>query len=70
MYGTWVTANFSLDHMLFHDYQWMMIAALPILLFCKENGVPALGKKPLWYLSGALYPVSLYFLWFLGNYLL
>ena len=70
MYGTWVTANFSLDHMLFHDYQWMMFAALPILLFCKENGVPAFGKKPLWYLSGALYPVSLYFLWFFGNYLL
>lgn len=71
MYGTWVTANFSLDHLLFHDYQWMMIAALPLLLCGKENAAvkERRGARKN-YLSGALYPVAVYVLWFLGNYIL
>ena len=70
MYGTWVTANFSLDHLLYHDYQWMMIAALPLLLLCREKAEQRAGRKiEKAYLSGALYPVSVYVLWFMGNYL-
>lgn len=71
IYGTWVAANFSIDHMLFYDFQWMMAAALPILLLYKEKqdeeGKEARRKR---YLLGSLYPVSVYLLWFLGNYLL
>ena len=71
MYGTWVTANFSLDHLLFHDYQWMMIAVLPLLLLCREQSEhPVRRRAERAYLSGALYPVSVYLLWFLGNYAL
>lgn len=71
IYGTWVTANFSMDHLLFYDFQWMMIAALPILLLYREKqeaeGETG-GRKSclLW----ILYPVSVYLLWFLGNYVL
>ena len=71
MYGTWVTANFSLDHLLFHDYQWVMLAALPLLMCCREN--PKVKERKgaqRHYMTALGYPVAVYFLWFIGNYIL
>lgn len=70
MYGTWVTANFSMDHLLFHDYQWMMIAALPLLMFCVEKRGKEKRKARPWYLTAALYPIAAYVIWFVGNHML
>lgn len=70
MYGTWVTANFSLDHLLYHDYQWMMIAALPLLMCCWEDAsIKERRGTILPYLSVLIYPVGVYLMWALGNFM-
>ncbi|MBQ8184921.1 MAG: hypothetical protein IJ036_03945 [Lachnospiraceae bacterium] len=69
MYGTWATASFSFDHLMFHDYQWMMIAALPVLYFCNETAErPRRGKRQNYWIL-AFYPAAAYVLWFFGNYI-
>lgn len=52
---------FEVTHMLYSDFQWMMIGALPLLLAC--NGERGRGRKYFYYI---FYPVHLYLLWFLG----
>lgn len=71
MYGTWVTANFSVDHLLFHDYQWMMIVALPLLMCCWEDSrVKERGNANRQHLTALGYPVAVYVIWAIGNFIL
>ncbi len=52
---------FDLYHMFHSDFQWMMIAALPILYFC--SGKRGEGKKYFYYI---FYPAHIYLLWLIG----
>ena len=54
----------DLNHLLFVDYQWMMIAALPFML-C-YNGKKGTGLKYLFYF---FYPIHIAILYLVGNFL-
>lgn len=61
LWGASFRPIFDISHMLNNDFQWMMIAALPLLLCC--NGECGRYKKYFYYI---FYPVHVYLLWFLG----
>ena len=61
LWGASYRPMFDLMHMLYSDFQWMMIGALPLLLLC--NGERGRGRKYFYYV---IYPGVVYFLWFLG----
>ena len=61
LWGASFRSLFDFSHMLNNDFQWMMIAALPLLLCC--NGKCVRYKKYFYYI---FYPVHVYLLWFLG----
>ena len=56
---------FDVSHMLNNDFQWMMIAALPLLLCC--NGKKDRSFKYFYYI---FYPAHVYMLWFIGTVLM
>lgn len=57
-----VSAGFSVTALFFHNYQWMMIAALPFMLL--YNGEKGRGIKYLFYI---FYPLHIVILYFIGN---
>lgn len=59
-----LAAGSNLNHLLFVDYQWMMIAALPFML-C-YNGKKGAGLKYLFYF---FYPVHIVILYLIGNFI-
>lgn len=61
LWGASFRSLFDLSHMLNNDFQWMMIAALPLLLCC--NGTRGRCRKYFYYI---FYPAHVYLLWFLG----
>lgn len=61
LWGASFRSVFDISHMLNSDFQWMMIAALPLLLSC--NGSCGRYKKYFYYI---FYPAHVYLLWFLG----
>lgn len=61
LWGASFRSFFDLSHMLNNDFQWMMIAALPLLLCC--DGTCGRYKKYFYYI---FYPAHVYLLWFLG----
>ncbi len=61
LWGASFRSIFDISHMLNSDFQWMMIAALPLLLSC--NGSCGRYKKYFYYI---FYPAHVYLLWFLG----
>ena len=58
----WIQAGFSWTALLFDDYQWMMVAAVP--LFYLYNGQRGKGYKYFFYV---FYPVHIWILFVLGN---
>lgn len=54
----------NLNHLLFVDYQWMMIASLPLML-C-YNGKKGQGLKYLFYF---FYPIHIVILYLIGNFI-
>ncbi len=71
-YGTFCIVYFlitlstgaNLNNLLFVDYQWMMIAALPLML-C-YNGRKGIGLKYLFYF---FYPLHIFILYLIGNFI-
>ena len=71
-YGTFCIVYFlitlstgaNLNNLLFVDYQWMMIAALPLML-C-YNGKKGIGLKYLFYF---FYPLHIFILYLIGNFI-
>ncbi|MGV8906079.1 MAG: TraX family protein [Acetobacterium sp.] len=57
-----INANFSLTALFYQNYQWMMIAALPLMLL--YNGRKGSGLKYLFYI---FYPLHILILFLIGN---
>lgn len=65
LWGASFRPLFDIYHMLKNDFQWMMLAALPLILCC--NGKKGRGAKYFYYI---IYPVQVYVLWFVGTVLM
>ena len=65
LWGASFRPLFDVSHMLNNDFQWMMIAALPLLLCC--NGKKDRSFKYFYYI---FYPAHVYMLWFIGTVLM
>ena len=65
LWGASFRPLFDVSHMLNNDFQWMMIAALPLLLCC--NGKKDRSFK---YFYCIFYPAHVYMLWFIGTVLM
>ena len=65
LWGASFRPLFDVSHMLNNDFQWMMIAALPLLLCC--NGKKDRCFKYFYYI---FYPAHVYMLWFIGTVLM
>ena len=65
LWGASFRPLFDVSHMLNNDFQWMMIAALPLLLCC--NGTKDRSFKYFYYI---FYPAHVYMLWFIGTVLM
>ncbi len=65
LWGASFRPLFDITHMLNNDFQWMILAALPLILCC--NGERGRGKKYFYYV---FYPAHIYVLWFLGSVIL
>lgn len=72
LWGASFRPVFDVYHMFHSDFQWLMIAALPLLLCCNEGrrrrrNRPSVFQKYFYYV---FYPAHLYLLWFLGTVVL
>ena len=56
--------GFTVQNMIYNNYQWMMIASLPLMLV--YNGKKGKGMKYLFYV---FYPVHIIVLFLIGNYM-
>ena len=65
LWGASFRPLFDVSHMLNNDFQWMMIAALPLLLCC--NGKKDRSFKYFYYI---FYLAHVYMLWFIGTVLM
>ncbi|KNZ40938.1 TraX family protein [Acetobacterium bakii] len=61
-FGLESSVGFNLNNLLYQNYQWMMIAALPLMLL--YNGKKGRGLKYLFYI---FYPLHIVLLFFIGN---
>lgn len=66
LWGASFRPLFDVYHMFYNDFQWMMLAALPLLLLC--NGKRDRRERKYFYYI--FYPVHIYVLWLIGTVLL
>lgn len=66
LWGASFRPLFDVYHMFHNDFQWMMIAALPLLLLCSGKR----NKREYKYFYYIFYPVHIYVLWLIGTVLL
>lgn len=64
LWGASFRPLFDVYHMFYNDFQWMMIAALPLLLAC--NGKRQQESKAQKYFYYVFYPFHIYLLWMIG----
>lgn len=65
IFTTMSNGDYSLKNSILQNYQWMMIASLPLMLL--YNGEKGKSMKYLFYLY---YPIHVYILYILGIYLI
>ncbi|MGO0833287.1 TraX family protein [Clostridioides difficile] len=65
IFATMSSGDYSLKNSILQNYQWMMIASLPLMLL--YNGEKGKSMKYLFYLY---YPIHVYILYILGIYLI